>query len=81
MKTPKEIVKPFKRIMYENANSIPANTISAAIDTQNVFDAIRQAQDEAWNEALITAVESATVEWTSHEVVGVDKQSILKLLK
>lgn len=55
MKTPEDIAFPYNRIIYERQTGDEV-TISAAIDVLDVYDIIRQAQTETWNEALDTTI-------------------------
>jgi len=85
MRTPEDIAFPYNRIIYERQTGDEV-TISAAIDVLDVYDIIREAQTEAWNEAIETAAENAETkeicdqygEWLMDDV---DKDSILKLKK
>jgi hypothetical protein len=62
MRTPEDIAFPYNRIIYKSQTGDEV-TISAAIDILDVYDIIREAQTEAWNEALDAAVRNADTYW------------------
>ena len=83
MRTPEDIAFPYNRIIYERQTGDEV-TISAAIDILDVYDIVRQAQEEP----LKAAAEHAKVKHVCYPdnfppggYYVVDRDSILKLMK
>ncbi len=94
-------MKKAENIVNEIASFGTANQPFWYVNTTKALDAIREAQTEAWNEAIKAAAEKAELEsrcynageilrqnigqevsiGSSSNYIGIDKETILKLLK